>query len=166
MTDSLLLDTLPGTDRVPFLIHTFDGECSIGIPVSSMFQILLDAFFRLRSVSIVPKSAKYFCSVMGFRFLALMLDSFSGFLRTSSLFRANKPSNQLRPWTAFSVSRSLLDDQLYKLAVFVKSQNPVLQHSGLWLQAVFSLRWEKPPFYQFCSQWLFCPTHDLPVLIS
>ena len=97
MTDSLLLDTL--LDRVPFLIHTFDGECSISIPVSSMFQILLDAFFRLRSVSIVPKTAKYFCSVMGFRFLALMLDSFSGFLKTSSLFRAKKPPNQACPGT-------------------------------------------------------------------
>jgi hypothetical protein len=31
---------------------------------------------------------------MGFRFLALMLDSFSGFLKTSSLYRAKKPPNQ------------------------------------------------------------------------
>ena len=41
---------------VPILHTIFGGECSVGTPVSSMFQILSGLFKRLFEFRIVPSS--------------------------------------------------------------------------------------------------------------
>jgi hypothetical protein len=93
--------------------------------------------------------------LMGFRFLALMLDSFSGFLKTSSLYRAKKPPNQACPGTpplngVFSFMVFARRPAL-QISCFREIQKPCSATLwAFWLQAVFPLQWEKSSFYQFC----------------